>query len=113
MTDLVRWLDARRPASPPSLRQAIIDALGVSDPGTGPVADRLAAVGVDALASVAAEPSTRSGAVRLLAADALITYACEAAVEEEAMERNSAVERVMQRLDLPVFARILERAESG
>jgi len=81
LNELTRWLESRRPAAPPSLQAALRVALNHSDPGDGPVQDRLAMAGLATLRRVAAEPSTRDHALELLAADALITYACEAAVE--------------------------------
>jgi hypothetical protein len=110
VSDIVRWLDARRPAPPPSLRLAMIEALAEAGPDAGSLAERLAAAGLDALARVVAAPSARARAIHLLAADALITYACEAAVEEEASEGNDAVDRLTRRLDLHRFARTLEQA---
>jgi hypothetical protein len=114
-TDLVRWLDDRRPAPPPSLRRALESTLArwaseadvaVAEPARGAppgpadagVAERLADAGLAALGRIAAEPSTRGGALDLLAADALLTYACEAAAEAEASGEAGAVERLTDRL---------------
>jgi hypothetical protein len=81
VTDPLTWLAGRAPA-PPSLRTAIEDALRRGDPGAGPLPDRLAAAGVRTLRRVVESPGDRGVATELLAADALLTYACEAAAEE-------------------------------
>jgi hypothetical protein len=117
LTDLVRWLDDRRPAAPAALRQAMVDAVRQGDPGAGSMAERLAAAGLDALARVATQPSTRDRAVELLAADALLTYACEAAVGADAAPdaapeaRPNALDRLVAALDLRRFAHLLEEVE--
>jgi hypothetical protein len=113
VTDVVRWLDSRRPPPPPSLRLAMIEALSAAEPEPGPMADRLAAAGLDALTRVAAAPSIRATAIPLLAADALITYACEAAIEEEAVEGNGAIERVTAALGPDRFAALLSQPDAG
>jgi hypothetical protein len=105
---LIDWLDGRRPAAPPSLRRVMADALERGDPGTGELAERLAAAGLDLLRIVIAGPPGREGALTLLAADALLTYACEAAVEEEAMEGNGAVARLTAALEPARFERVLQ-----
>lgn len=108
MTDLARWLDERTPAMPPELRRAVDIALDQAPAAVdGPVEDRLAAAGLAALSRVAGA-SQRSTATELLAADTLLTYACEAAAEAgpEAMDRLTA------RLDYARFARLLEPAGS-
>lgn len=103
--DVARWLDQRRPGMPPELRRAVDAALERSAPaGDGSVADRLADAGLGALSRVAGAPSERSTATELLAADALLTYACEAAAESG----PDALERLTARLDYPRFARLLE-----
>lgn len=119
MTDLNRWLDARRPPPPPSLRRALEAALarwrpevplahGSPDSAGGAVAERLAAAGLAALGHVAARPSTRGAAIDLLAADALITYACEAAVEAEADGHDGAVERLSEMLAPARFDQLIQ-----
>jgi hypothetical protein len=114
-TDLDRWLDDRRPAPPPSLRRALESAVtrwaseadaSVAEPAhgaaaglaAGRVAERLADAGLAVLGRIAAEPSTRGAALDLLAADALLTYACEAAAEAEAHGDAGAVARLTDRL---------------
>jgi uncharacterized membrane protein len=77
------WLRAREPVPPPRLAARIASAIGSG--GSEP-APRAAEVCLDAcerlLADVAARPSQgRESALDLLAADALATYALEAAAE--------------------------------
>ena len=62
--------------------------LAATDPGD-PLPWRLAAGALRALQAVVARPSERDTALTLLAADALLTYACEAAAESspEALAR--------------------------
>lgn len=121
MSDLVRWLDARRPPAPPSLRAAMLEAVAAldADPaeadrpaspesGARPVSGRLATAGLRALERVATLPSTRANALDILAADALLTYACEAALEEEGdADGIDPVDRVLASLDLAAFAAIM------
>jgi hypothetical protein len=109
LTDLVRWLDDRRPPAPPSLRRAMQDAVDQGDPGVGSVSERLAASALDALGRVVVRPSTRARALELLAADALLTYACEAAAEPDA--EPDSMERLMGALDLQRFADLLQEVE--
>lgn len=79
MTDAARWLDARPEPAPPSVRSEIDALLAEADPGA--LHDRFAAAALRALETVTDGPSDRSSASTLLAADALLTYACEAAAE--------------------------------
>ena len=78
MTALGAWLDARRPPVPDGLK----DWLAVDDDLPLSVA-ALAELGIAALDR--ADVTRRLGrhaAFQLLAADAFLTYACEAAVDE-------------------------------
>lgn len=118
VTDVARWLDARNPAMPEELRRAVDAALdregfaaGAREPvasGTGTTAERLAAAGLAALersiGQAAGARSDRDGATDLLAADALLTYACEAAAEEG----PEALDRLTQSLDFRRFEALLE-----
>lgn len=106
MTDLTDWIERRSPAVPAPMRAALADALEV-EPGTGsgdPLPDRLAVAGLDALERVLAGPGDRSAAATLLAADALLTFACEAAAESGPGE----LDRVLGELDPARFAVLLE-----
>jgi hypothetical protein len=87
----------------------MLDAVRRGDLGVGHVSERLAAAGLEALYRVVTQPSTRPRAVELLAADALLTYACEAAVDADA--GPDALERLADTLDLRRFADLLEEVE--
>ena len=78
MTVLGTWLDARRPSVPNGLKEwlAVDDELPVSVGG-------LADLGIAALdRAEVSRRLDRHAAFQLLAADAFLTYACEAAVDE-------------------------------
>lgn len=90
---------------PPELRRAVDAALERSPVARdGSVEDRLADAGLGALSRVAGVAPERSTATELLAADTLLTYACEAAAEAG----PDALERLTARLDYARFARLLE-----
>ncbi len=73
------WLRARRPAPPSGLRPW----LSVAGPDGRSVRATLTAAGLQELDVARARLGpVRESALHLLAADALITYACEAALEE-------------------------------
>lgn len=78
MTALGDWLDARRPAVPEGLREWLaVDG----DPALSVAA--LTDLGIAALdRAEVSRRLDRRAAFRLLAADAFLTYACEAAVDE-------------------------------
>ena len=94
MTEARAWLDARHPRPPASLRAAMARALDrsaaepagvLSSPARaahGSPAGRLAGAALAALREVVGGEGGRASAADLLAADALLTYACEAAAEE-------------------------------
>lgn len=97
MTDPVRWLDGREPAAPPALR-AVVDAYIATTDGSRPLPERLADAALTALDAAVRGASDRSSATTLLAADALLTYACEAAAEVgpdalEGLARSLSFER--------------------
>jgi hypothetical protein len=74
------WLSSRRPAPP----TALAVWLGRHEPQGLPTPGLLAAAGLEALARVKARPGrVRESAFELLGADALLTYACEAALDLE------------------------------
>ena len=67
-----------------------MDGVDARMPDVGTMEALLAAAG-SALASAARQPGrVREAAFELLVADALVTYACEAALESEAPERALA-----------------------
>ena len=83
---LARWLDARRPLPPAALRARIDAALGrdlLAD--ADDVSETLLAAGERLVRTLLDEDATsRGSALDLLAADALVTYAFEAASESPA-----------------------------
>lgn len=74
------WLARRLEEVPPDLALAVRRLLG-SEPGPGP--DRMAAASLEGFERVAAGAEDRDRALDLLAADALLTYAFEAAADPE------------------------------
>lgn len=82
----ISWLAARNPTPPPALAAKMAEAVGSRE---GVVPDALAAAAVVELHRVLASDGGRDVALDLLAADALLTHACEAAAEAgpEALER--------------------------
>jgi hypothetical protein len=91
--NIAQWLDARRPSPPPVLAARIRELLG-SDTrrDAGEAADVCLAAGEALLARLLrADPSSRDTALNLLAADALVTYAFEAAAAiPESLELRAA-----------------------
>ena len=85
MSALLDWLAERRPEAPEALARRVVESVSEGSAGS-------ADVGADVLLSAARvqlrETLVRPGRVReaafhLLVADALVTYACEAALETE------------------------------
>jgi hypothetical protein len=90
VTDSARWLAERLAEAPPGLRGRIEEALAAdraanSVQGAADQAfdDELRGVAEDLLAAATAGPPTHETALTLLAADALITLACEWVGETE------------------------------
>ena len=83
---LSRWLDARQPLPPPALRARIDAALGDSlDASEDAAMEACLSAGERVVASLLrANATTRESAIDLLAADALVTYAFEAASDRPA-----------------------------
>lgn len=82
------WLDERASEVPREFLPWLQD--GAADEGET-VPEALARRGVAALAEAAARPGrNREAAFRLLAADAYLTYACEATVEESDVDAGLA-----------------------
>ena len=102
MTDPGRWLDARAVPAPPAVRAEVDARVAGTDP-SAPLHDRFAAAALAALEAVVEEPSRRDTAHVLLAADALLTYACEAAAEAGLDE----LDRVTAALDMARFSELL------
>lgn len=80
-TNAAAWLDARRPRPPDELMRRMRTALAAVPDGGEPLPERLADAALDRLRTVLRSPADRSSAPELLAADALLTYAAEAAAE--------------------------------
>ena len=111
MSDVARWVDRREPSAPRSLTEQLRELLR-SDPAaararrpgdgeaeTREVLDVVRSVGRERLAAAIDRPGrVRATAFDLLATDALITYACEAALEVDdvdgALARIAAVSDV-------------------
>jgi hypothetical protein len=84
LTDPRGWLESRTPAPPAELRAAVEAALGASNATEPQPTSGLADAGTSRLAAALGSPGrVRTAAFDLLAADALVTYACEAALESE------------------------------
>jgi hypothetical protein len=82
----VAWFGAREHEVPATLAERLRGSMvAASAAGDGAVADALVDAGVALVRDVAAaDPMTRAQALDLLAADALITYAFEAAADDPA-----------------------------
>lgn len=81
-SDVLAWLDTRRPVPPAALRERINRAVANTTPHS-PLPVYLAELGRGLLERVAARPQGgREVALDLLAADAFVTYAFEAQAEE-------------------------------
>lgn len=83
---LAAWLDARRPIPPEALRARIDAALGAGlHAEITDAAETLLTAGETLVRALLVEDATsRESAIDLLAADALVTYAFEAASEQPA-----------------------------
>lgn len=82
--DAAGWLEARGSAAPAALRERMRDAVAAAspDPRAGDaVPQALADAGIECLRTVLRAGQDRAVAIDLLAADALLTGACEAAAE--------------------------------
>ncbi len=66
--------------APASLRARVLQAVGAAGSNAA-LADQLAAAGAQLLEQAKSGPPDHDTALTLLAADALITYACEALAE--------------------------------
>ncbi len=77
--EVLAWLDARESPPPPELRQRMAEALANVKSETVPGA--LAEGALACLEATVARPEERASALDLLAADALLTYALEAAAD--------------------------------
>lgn len=80
---LAQWLDLRRPVPPPALRARLDAALGADlHADSADLSETLLAAGERLVRDLlAVDATSRDSALDLLAADALVTYAFEAASE--------------------------------
>jgi len=93
------WLESRLGVVPPDLAEAMRDAIGRVDVGAKSTpAEALAEVSVAELCSVTEAEQDRGAALRLLAADALLTYAFEAAVDPDVGGDAAAAERLAEQI---------------
>jgi hypothetical protein len=79
--DAMQWLAPRLEDVPMSLRARLEGAVRAHAPA-GPPAQALLSAGQALLAQAKDAPPTRDTALVLLAADALVTFSCEAAAEQ-------------------------------
>lgn len=96
MSTLGVWLVAREPSPPEPLREALRDVgIGGRDAtGRSSLAESLSTAARERLDRALARPGReRKSAFRLLEADALFTYACEAALEGE--DAMAALRRIL------------------
>jgi len=78
VSDIRAWIDARRAAAPMDLGRWLH-----ADAESGSMTERITLLARTALDEACSRPGrVRESAFQLLAADALVTYACEAALEE-------------------------------
>jgi hypothetical protein len=80
MTESQRWLAERLEGAPADLAARMTRAVADSERPT--IADTLAAAAWQCLQLSLRDPAQRASALDLLAADALLTHACEAAAAE-------------------------------
>ena len=96
MTTVGEWLASRAPVPPPALRARLDAALGtVLHHDAGEAAECCLAAGERVLSSVlygGGCDATRDSALDLLTADALVTYAFEAAAESPAGRASRATD---------------------
>lgn len=100
MTTVAGWLARREPPPPEPLLSRIHEALGVGvDAPAEEAATRTAAAAERLLARLLGEEcTTRAAAIELLTADALVTYAFEAAAEYRNTGMDDMAARAMQRI---------------
>jgi hypothetical protein len=99
----LNWLEARQPPPPFELYRRVRRAVEWSDAEGASVPDMLARVALQSMQRAMRSGTDRGAANDLLAADALLTYACEAAAEQGV----GPFEEFIQQLDFPAFEAIL------
>ena len=93
MTSLREWLSSRTPPPPAKLAERLAEIVGDVAFESAGAANLLLERGIQTLRSAL---SDRDGALDLLAADALITYAMEAAADECATMDVTAAEAIQR-----------------
>jgi len=86
LSKLEEWLAPKLSDVPDSLRRRILDAVSGGQRGSptgGQFAEQLRRVGEELMVEAKSAPPARDTAMTLLAADALITFACEAVAETD------------------------------
>jgi hypothetical protein len=77
------WLRVRQPPAPPALGQRVAELARLAGPGGAPIPEQCLAVAEGALRALLSEGSdSRDRALDLLAVDAIVTFAFEAAADE-------------------------------
>jgi hypothetical protein len=87
------WLASRKPEPPPQLAGRLAEIVGDEAFNGASTADVLIGRGIETLRSAL---SDRDGALDLLAADALITYAMEAAADDFATMDATAADAIQR-----------------
>lgn len=93
MNTLREWLATRKPEPPPQLSERLAEIVGDEAFNGASTADVLIERGIQTLRSAL---SDRDGALDLLAADALITYAMEAAADDFATMDATAADAIQR-----------------
>ena len=93
MTTLREWLASRTPVPPAQLAGRLSEIVGEEAFNTATSANVLIERGIETLRSAL---SDRDGALDLLAADALITYAMEAAADDFATMAPTAADAIQR-----------------
>lgn len=100
MTTVAGWLDRREPAPPEPLLARVHEALGAGVDAPAHEAAQLTVEAAERLLArlLAADCATRASAVELLTADALVTYAFEAAAEHPDTDIDGIAAHAMRRV---------------
>lgn len=107
--DAILWLAAREPAVPAPLLEHTITVLRSAEIAEASLPELLARCGMTALERAVKIGDDRAGAADLLAADALLTWACEAAAEQG----DDALECLVAAADVSTFQALHDKlAES-
>jgi hypothetical protein len=103
MTSVRAWLDSRRPAAPEALARRVRQALGAEGERDAAAAPEVMLAAARAIVETIMRENAhaRSSAPDLLAADALVTFAFEAAAAEPA-RFGARARRAMAELSRPV-----------